>query len=98
MPASLVTSRRDSPLKLRSSSSVSAAVMIARRVASLRSSLDSVSRERDADSGLRVRDVDVRELGVRLFTGVNPTTCSNFIVDRVDCARALCTHVHSNIG
>ena len=46
MPASRVTSRRLSPLKLRSSSSLSAASMIARRVASLRSSREGVSLER----------------------------------------------------
>ena len=67
MTAYLVTSRRHSSAKLLSSSSRSAAVMIARRVASLRSSLDSVSRERDL-ALLDLLERPVRELGVRLFT------------------------------
>src|SRR6516164_2387264 len=68
MPASRVTSRRLSALKLRSSRSFSAAATIARRVASLRSSRDTFTRDDDeADR----RD---RELGVRLFTNVKRTT------------------------
>ncbi|BBZ46421.1 hypothetical protein MPRM_37020 [Mycobacterium parmense] len=62
MPTSLVTSRKLRLLKLRSWSSLSAAAMMARRVASLRSSRDGLSRER---SRPELRD---RELGVRLFT------------------------------
>jgi len=65
MPASRVTSRRLSAAKLRSSSSFIAAATMARRVASLRSSRDRLSRERDL---LERLDLLVRELGVRLFT------------------------------
>src|ERR1700746_2688027 len=68
MPASRVTSRKLSALKLRSSRSFSAAATIARRVASLRSSRDTFTRE---DNEPDRRD---RELGVRLFTNVKPTT------------------------
>ena len=65
MPASRVTSRRLNALKLRSSSNRKAAATIARRVASLRSSRDGVSREReDPDRP----DREDRELGVRSFT------------------------------
>src|SRR5246127_919861 len=72
MPASRVTSRRLSALKLRSSRSFSAAATIARRVASLRSSRDTfTSEDDDADR----RD---RELGVRLFTIVKRTTTWRF--------------------
>jgi hypothetical protein len=65
MPASRVTSRRLSAEKLRSSSRRSAAATMARRVASLRSSRESVSRDRDL---LDRPDLLVCELGVRLFT------------------------------
>src|SRR3954462_6384922 len=68
MPASRVTSRRLRPLKLRSSRSLSAAATIARRVVSLRSSRDTFTRPVDEPDR---RD---REVGVRLFTGVKPTT------------------------
>src|SRR6201997_3164609 len=68
MPASRVPPRRLSALKLRSSRSFSAAATIARRVASLRSSRDTFTREDDEDNR---RD---RELGVRPFTIVKPTT------------------------
>jgi hypothetical protein len=62
MPASRVTSRRLNCEKLRSSRRRSDAATIARRVASLRSSRDGESRERDR------LDLRVRELGERLFT------------------------------
>src|SRR5690625_2289763 len=86
MLAARVTSRRLSAPKLRSASSVSAALMMARRVASLRSSREGRSGRggragRSARGGRGGRVRDEREFGVRLFTdvkrntiGVNPLT------------------------
>src|ERR1700739_996934 len=84
MPASRVTSRRLSALKLRSSRSFSAAATIARRVASLRSSRDSFTRE---DEEAERPD---RELGVRLFTIVKPTTTWRFpLTSSVFCKQSI---------
>ncbi|BDX33940.1 hypothetical protein TUM20985_44870 [Mycobacterium antarcticum] len=75
MPASRVTSRRLSALKLRSSSSRNAPATMARRVASLRSSRETVSREEREERKEPERpERDDRELGVRSFTVVKPTT------------------------
>src|SRR5574337_909341 len=87
MFAARVTSRRLSALKLRSSSSLSAAPMMARRVASLRSSRDAPVR-----SGRWWHDRLGRELGVRLFTVVNSNTASHLPLT-IRCLRHHCVHV-----
>ncbi len=97
MPASRVTSRRLSAVKLRSSRSSSAAATIARRVTSLRSSRDRVSRERDEPERLERDDVRCcRELGVRLVHFVKPTTTCSDRLTIPRRRRTQCTYVHSN--
>lgn len=87
MPASLVTSRRLRPLKLRDSRSRSAAATMARRVASLRSSRDVPSRDERDDC----------DFGVRLFTVCEPYHKQRKPLDDQHRRGARYTHVHSTI-
>ena len=96
MPASRVTSRRLNAAKLRSSSSRSAAATMARRVASLRSSRDSVSR--DAPAIVTCWTGPICSYVSWAYDCSLCETYHNLLksVDEPVYHSARCTHVHSN--